>query len=175
MKIVCLGWGSLIWKSSPLPVSGPWFADGPQLSIEFSRVGDGGELATAICINAPLSTVLWAVLDTECLDETLARLRERVQIPNEGQDGLGSLILNGEPTGPIALWARARMLDAVIWTALPPRYDGIESRVPNAHEAVQYLSGLTGEPGAHAKTYFEQMVIQISTPYRRAIAQALGW
>ncbi|MDU1189996.1 MAG: hypothetical protein E6990_18890 [Enterobacter sp.] len=52
MKIACLGWGSLIWKSGALPVAGEWQTDGPSLPVEFCRVSDGGELATAICMNA---------------------------------------------------------------------------------------------------------------------------
>lgn len=63
MVVACLGWGSLIWKPGSLSLASDWFTDGPELPIEFSWVSDGGELATAICLNAPPCQVLWALLD----------------------------------------------------------------------------------------------------------------
>ncbi len=33
MKIVCLGWGSLIWKPGDLKCNPEWQADGPVLPI----------------------------------------------------------------------------------------------------------------------------------------------
>ena len=34
--IVCLGWGSLIWRPGDLPV-GDWRDDGPEIKVEFVR------------------------------------------------------------------------------------------------------------------------------------------
>ena len=34
--IVCLGWGSLIWRPVDLPV-GDWRDDGPEIKVEFVR------------------------------------------------------------------------------------------------------------------------------------------
>jgi len=64
VRIGCLGWGSLIWIPGELRLAGDWRADGPALPIEFSRVADGGELATAICLGAATVDVLWAPLIT---------------------------------------------------------------------------------------------------------------
>ncbi len=108
MKIACLGWGSLIWKSGPLPVAGEWQTDGPSLPVEFSRVSDGGELATAICMNAPAVPVLWAWLDAETLSVACQALREREGIPEERCDGIGSLLIAGRPTGLLSEWAVER-------------------------------------------------------------------
>ena len=175
MKIVCLGWGSLVWKSGVLPVVGEWHADGPELPIEFARVSDGGELATAICINAKPVPVLWATLATHSLSEACQALREREGIPEEREDGVGSLTLSSQTTGVLADWARARDIDAIIWTALPARIDDIEGKVPTPEAAIAYLRGLTGEEGEHAKSYIQQVPEQIDTHYRREIRTALGW
>lgn len=175
MRIACLGWGSLVWKPVPLPVMGGWHEDGPEVPIEFSRVGDGGELATAICVNAPLSTVLWSLLDVDSVAHACAALQDREKIPADRVDGIGSLIRHDSATGPLGAWAAARGIDAVIWTALPPRFRGVESRVASAGEVIEYLTGLTGDVRAHARDYIQQMPQQIDTPYRRAITQSLGW
>jgi len=175
MKIVCLGWGSLVWKSGALPVASAWHADGPELPIEFTRVSDGGELATAICINATPVPVLWATLATHSLREACEALREREGIPEERVDGVGSLTLSSQTTGLLADWARGRGIDAIIWTALPARIDDIEGKVPTPEAAIAYLQGLTGEEGEHAKNYIQQVPEQIDTRYRREIRTALGW
>lgn len=48
MKIVFLGWGSLIWNPNGLPVIGDWQRGGPVLPIEFSRVSSDGRLTLVI-------------------------------------------------------------------------------------------------------------------------------
>lgn len=145
------------------------------MPVEFSRVGDGGELATAICMNAPLIQVWWALLDTETVQHSTSLLREREQIPADRDDGVGSLILNSRPTGALAEWAAEKKLDAVIWTALPPRYNGIEGRIPCAEDAITYLRTLEGEKRAHAQDYIKKVPAEFNTPYRKAIRDRLGW
>ncbi len=108
MKIACLGWGSLIWKSGALPVAGEWQTDGPSLPVEFCRVSDGGELATAICMNAPALPVLWVWLNTTSLSVATQALREREAIPDDRCDGIGSLLIAGRNAGAISTWARER-------------------------------------------------------------------
>lgn len=175
MLIACLGWGSLIWKADGLPLASEWFTDGPLLPIEFSRVGDGGELATALCINAPPCKVLWAVLDVQSVEAAREALRQREQIPHDREDGVGVYLTGRSGLGVLAEWASARQLDAVIWTALPPRIDGHEGRTPTADEAIAYLNSLSGETLDHARDYIRQVPAQIDTPYRRQISRQPGW
>ncbi|VFS31741.1 Uncharacterised protein [Enterobacter cancerogenus] len=61
----------------PLPVAGEWQPDGPSLPVEFCRVSDGGELATALCMNAPAVPVLWAWLSVNSLSQACDALRKR--------------------------------------------------------------------------------------------------
>ncbi|WP_130835759.1 hypothetical protein [[Erwinia] mediterraneensis] len=175
MNIVCLGWGSLIWQPGILPIAGEWCADGPQVRIEFSRIGDGGELSTAVCLNAPEVPVYWARLSVSGLKEACEALRQREQIPDSRQDGIGILPVTDAPAGSLSAWAQDKAIDAIIWTALPPRIAHTEGRIPTMEETLTYLQGLSGETREHAQGYIRQVPAQIDTPYRRAIAQALGW
>ncbi|WP_263263953.1 hypothetical protein [Pseudomonas sp. RIT-PI-S] len=175
MKIVCLGWGSLIWKPDGLPVASPWYADGPELPVEFCRVGDNGELATALCIDAAPVPVLWSWLTAPSVEEASMALKRREAIPAERHDGVGSLRVAEHTNGLVGRWARAKGIEAVIWTALPPRIDGIEGRVPRLGDALDYLASLTGDVREHARSYVEAVPPQIDTEYRRQIAARLGW
>lgn len=175
MKIACLGWGSLIWKPDVLPLASEWHKDGPAMPVEFSRVGDGGELATAVCMNAPLVPAYWALLSVDNIELATALLREREQIPAQRVDGIGSLILKNRPVGTLAQWAAEKKLDAVIWTALPPRFAHIEGRIPSAEDALSYLASLAGETKEHAQNYMKQVPAEFDTPYRQVIRQQLGW
>jgi len=174
MKIACLGWGSLIWKPAALPLRGDWQKDGPLFPIELCRVADGGELSTAICPDAAPLPVLWAWLAVDNLEQACAALADREQIPAARTDGVGRLRVSGTHGGPLHQWATARQIDAVVWTALPPRYADTEGRLPALSEAVDYLAGLNGDTRAHALSYVRQLAAQIDTPYRRAISHSLG-
>lgn len=175
MKIACLGWGSLIWKPEALPVKGEWKKDGPHLAVEFCRISDGGELATALCNNVEPVSTLWAWLDCDSLEVACQALKTREGIPQARNDGIGSLIVQQKNAGPLAEWAAAKDIDAVIWTALPAKGARGESNIPTVEETIAYLDGLSGETREHAKTYHQSVPAQIDTAYRRAIAAALGW
>ncbi|WP_313571050.1 hypothetical protein [Pantoea piersonii] len=175
MNIACLGWGSLIWKPGNLPVEGEWHQDGPLFPIEFSRTSDGGELATAICMNAPPVAVLWARMTTQDLRQAVTQLREREGIPDERVDGIGIVSVTADSPGTLAEWARKRDLDAVIWTGLPPKLGSKEGLIPTLPQAIDYLQQLEGEEAEHARAYIMQVPAQIDTPYRRAITARFGW
>jgi hypothetical protein len=175
VKIACLGWGSLIWKPEALPLASEWHKDGPAFPIELSRVGDGGELATAVCVNAPLTRAFWALLNADTLHHAVAALREREQIPVSRSDGVGVMVFNSTPAGPLADWAAEKKLDAVIWTALPPRIHGLEGRIPCVKDVLDYLRTLEGEKRQHAQDYLSRVPAEFETPYRQAIRTHLGW
>lgn len=175
MKIACLGWGSLIWKPGLLPVAGSWYADGPTVPVEFVRISDGDEVATALCLNAEPVNVFWALLATASLDVACKALREREGIPAERVDGVGIMLVDHTTTGPLQAWARHKAIDALIWTALPARIASTEGRVPGVEEVINYLQQLNGDKREHARRYIEQVPPQIDTAYRRAIVNALGW
>ncbi|THB84713.1 hypothetical protein E1N66_08945 [Pantoea allii] len=170
MKIACLGWGSLIWKTDALPVASQWHHDGPEVPIEFVRIADGGELSTAICLNARPVPVFWAWLNTASLESACRALRLREAIPDSRADGIGIMTVTETSVGPLAEWAQAKGIEGLIWTGLPALMGGVEGRIPTLDEARHYLQTLTGETREHAFHYIEQVPAQIDTAYRRAFA-----
>ncbi|WP_295855421.1 hypothetical protein [uncultured Xylophilus sp.] len=177
MTIACLGWGSLLWKSGALLLASTWQDDGPRLPVEFARVGDGGELATALCPGAALQSTWWALLATDDLATAREQLRIREAIDREHPEWVGSSDRAADDAASRAIeaWRRERGLQAVVWTALPPRIDGCNGRCPGPGEAVAYLAGLAGERRAHAEDYVRRVPPSLATVNRQAIATALGW
>lgn len=177
MKIACLAWGSLIWKSAPLELASSWKDDGPQLPIELVRVGDGGELATTLWAGAATQRSLWALLKQTDLSLARELLRQREKIDADRPEWVGSYpTQSAYPwNSVIAQWLRTKDLDAVIWTALPPRFEGVEGQAPDMDQAVRYLQQLQGDRRRHAESYIRRIPPDLSTRYRRAIETALGW
>ena len=75
----------------------------------------------------------------------------------------------------IEAWATGRGLDAVIWTALKPRFMGESGRIPDIGQVIDSLDGLEGETRAIAERYVRRAPVQITTPYRAVIEERLGW
>src|ERR1700688_3477161 len=50
-----------------------------------------------------------------------------------------------EPDATISAWAAGKNLEAAVWTNLPPKFDGIDGRVPTENEVVAYLRMLEGK------------------------------
>ncbi|TWI55729.1 hypothetical protein IQ22_01662 [Pseudomonas duriflava] len=178
MRIGCLAWGSLLWKPGPLPLASSWMNDGPLLPVELCRECDGGELAVALCDSAPESPTYWALLAVDDLDTARELLRQREGISPQRPEFVGSIPAR-ENAGPydekIRAWADEKQLDAVVWTALPPKSRSTEGRLPTPDEAVAYLAALHGDTQAHARDYVRQLPLELRTPYRSVIEQRLGW
>ena len=177
MKIACLGWGSLIWKPGVLPVASEWHDYGPRLPIEFAREGDHGELATVLCGGAKEQPAWWVMLSSTDLGQARELLRQREEIDPSHPEWVGDTETDqrGAAVEAIRAWAHGRGIDAVVWTALPPRCDGIDGQMPSEDDAVRYLDALEGKERAHAEQYVRRVPAMIATRNRAAIERALGW
>lgn len=180
MRIACLGWGSLIWKPGVLPVVEPWRRDGPDLPIDFARESEGGELAAVICETAPMSRVMWALLNVDSIAVARELLRLREKIPSSRPRSVGSYAKGmSVPRLPfaedIASWACQQQLDGVVWTALPPRSLGMECRVPTLDEALHYFQQLPPAQRQHAELYVRSAPRFIATELRQVLSREWGW
>jgi hypothetical protein len=116
---------------------------------------------------------LWAVMDATNFDEARDALRNR-EGTNSAHIGSWS---RGDPAPELVVdlpqWAESRGIGSVVWTALPPKFNGEDDRVPTIKDVVAYLSGLTGRVRDDAERYIRFAPRQIDTPYRRRIEAAL--
>jgi len=178
LRIACLGWGSLIWDPRALPIQREWFKDGPFAPIEFTRQSSDGRITLVIQPNALPVRLLWALMHLTNLKTAKEALRNREGITTKGWESkIGSWQMGGPaPTAMPELpnWAEAHGLDAAIWTALGPRFNG-EEVAPSVDQVINYLGRLTGATRENAKLYVERAPRQIDTEYRRRIEAVLGW
>lgn len=173
-KIVCLGWGSLIWAPRTLPLKTRWFKGGPYLPVEFLRKSRDGRITLVLDNSAAPVRALWAVLNTSDLGAAVSALGAREGTP-EANIGVWRAGQTAPPLIPrLAAWARKRHVKAVVWTNLLHRFDS--QNVPaSADQVIAYLKGLKGTKLTKAREYVRRAPCQIDTAYRRAIVAALGW
>ena len=148
------------------------------IRVEFARKSRDGRITLVLEASASPVRSLWAVMDATDLAAAREALcdREGVTKKNESAyigswsvgDASPSAIRDLEP------WARARGVDHLIWTALPPKFDEGEHK-PTEGQIVGYLSSLVGAMRENAERYIRQAPRQIDTAYRRRIEAALHW
>ncbi|MFC5478681.1 hypothetical protein [Massilia suwonensis] len=178
MKIVCIAWGSLLWKPEPLKLASGWHPSGPRLPLEFVRDSDdSAEVALVLCEGAAPMPTYWAYLDTDSIDAARAMLGAREKIVAGRPEWIGSIppVDGAAVDARIAAWLRARAIDAAVWTALPAKFGGENGRIATADEVVTRLNGLDPEQRALAEEYVRSTPAHIDTRYRQLIAARLGW
>jgi hypothetical protein len=104
-------------------------------------------------------------------------LEAREEIRPDYPECVGSIPpVDGAGTDPrIKKWMQGKGIDAVVWTALPAKFDGASGRAPTPEEAVAWLASLQGAARAKAEDYIRRTPAHIDTRYRRLIEQRLGW
>lgn len=177
--IAFLGWGSLIWDPRDLPVDGDWRPDGPEVQVEFLRQSKDGDLTLVISETVAPVRSFWAIHSGSCLTSAHEALCDRERVPRKNMSGSigGWSRGDGEPKGirGMEVWAASHGIESVVWTALPPKFNGVNGTAPTIEEALSYLSGLTGMDRERAENYVRRAPQQINTAYRRRIEATLGW
>src|SRR6185369_1029997 len=94
-------------------------------------------------------------------------------------ESCGYWVRDGDSRGQCAnlvrQWAARRDVEAVIWTDLPARFNGINGQIPNADEVIEFLRHREGQERQNAMDYVMKAPRQISTEYRRQIEERLRW
>ena len=76
----------------------------------------------------------------------------------------------------IAEWGFRNRFDGVVWTALGPRFDDVDGRLPSRSQVLQYLRELIDlNEAANAEEYVRKAPAQVRTPYRVLFEEQLGW
>jgi len=177
MKIACLGWGSLWWNPKDLLIDKQWNINGPLLPLEFCRQSGDGRLTLVINQGSAPLKVLWSLMTTTDLDIAIESLRVREGIPKgRCDDYIGVISINDDPESTLVQqWLLEVGLDAVIWTNLPSKFNGVNGSTPSKEEAIGYLQNLEGENRKLAEEYIRKAPSQIMTEYRRVFEKELGW
>ena len=181
-SILILGWGSLIWRAGELRTRGNWTLDGPILPIEFSRIAEKGRLTLVIdeLNGVPVRTrSIESACDT--LGDAIENLRIREGSPNA--KGIGFVNMRDSSTSSTAIerhkaatetitkWGLSKGADAIIWTAIGPRwpFEGGFS----VEAAAQYVAGL-GEPlRSEAHEYIRNAPAEVVTPVRNRFEELM--
>ncbi len=181
MKILILGWGSLIWKPGDLPIEGQgedrWQSGGPVLPIEFSRVSsdarltlvidetEGTEVPTRIA-KSTRKSLIDAVADLRQREGTTMknigfsdRKGQEASYKKEEQHAFGHKL--------IFQWLTAIDADAVVWTALETNYHPQFGRKFGCEHAAEYLQSLPKAPRANAVEYINRAPKEVATKFRR--------
>lgn len=176
VNIVCIGWGSLVWDPGVLRCVGDWQTDGPHLPLEFGRTSRDGRLTLVLTPGAVPVPTLWCKLDYNTGEAAQAALAGR-----EGASLHAIGLWPGAPphfaTGAadIAVWCKERDFDAVVWTALRPKFDGVDGLGPNdAEAAAAYLGGLDDGTLARAREFVRRAPEQVRTAFRPTLESAVG-
>jgi hypothetical protein len=176
-QIACIGWGSLIWDPGELPITGEWHADGPGLRVEFARQSSRGRVTLVLAPPARVVTTLWAHIDASSVAQACELLRQR-----EGTVAryIASQVSKDLPGASAAhqsvyRWLQDKEIDAAIWTALRPKWNGTDFQMPTEDECVEYLRTRSGNEAAAAEEYVRRTPKQIRTNFRARIETELGW
>lgn len=181
MNIACLGWGSLIWDIKDLPVKGEWQDDGPMLPIEFARQSEDDRITLVIVPGKKPVRSLWSLLSSSSLLDAKEALCRREGISEKnihvhiGAVERGEDISSDDIKKTIHDWMKPLEIDAVIWTALPPKFKGNDYVIPSKEQVVEHLNDLTGKAKLKSEKYVRKAPKQVITEYRSYIEKSLCW
>lgn len=180
MKIVILGWGSLIWDPRDLPREGTWIQPGPLLPIEFSRISSDARLTLVIdpvhgeglptrYVGSPRSDMSDAIADLKQREGTATRYIGFVDLKDNKTRAAVDNIAQG-----IREWAANVGIDGVVWTDLPSNFQEETGLAFSLETAERYLRGLPKTAAEKARKYINNAPGEVNTPLRRHLSAA-GW
>jgi len=184
-RIALLGWGSLIWDTR-FPefdkYRGPWLADGPRITVEFSRVSESRDGALTLVIDPDHGTacsVQYAWSKRQRLEDAVCdlRCREGTTWKNIGfvlADGSRYQARHEATLDAICEWSRAKGIGAVVWTDLRPNFEDQSGTAFTVDSATRYLQSLDSAGKAKAAEYVWRAPEYVNTPLRRAL-QTQPW
>ena len=159
-----------------------WFEDGPLVRAEFLRESSDGRITLVLheSVQTPVRA-LWTVMDAADIDTALLALGKRKGMgEKKSRTHIGVWEHDRkEPSEIFGLpaWAQARSIDAVIWTALPPQFDGEEGKVVDAVEWKGLKDRLLAATEGNRQNYYwhgqrcmtDQRFVQLCVPQAAVI------
>ena len=146
----------------------------PLLCLEYARQSVDGRLTLVIVGNGVAVPTMWVELQVSNLKAGIEALRER-EGTNAAMIGRWTRDNPDIAQSEIGEWGMQQRFDAVVWTALPPRFGGENNRQPSADEACAYLASLCDAEKRLAEEYIRRTPPQVRTRYRAIFETKLGW
>jgi len=153
---------------------GEWNEDGPWLPIEFSRIASDGRLTLVIDPDFDQVRVYWKIMNIGDLNAARKNLQQR-----EGAETIEEIgFVNADDQTfcirddiahlkrKIVDWTKSQNLNAVIWTALKPKFKEKTGKEFTEVNVLEYLKGLTGETYKRAKEYILKTPPNTQTRFR---------
>jgi len=139
-KIVCIGWGSLLWQLKELKIKGEWHNDGPAIPVEFVRESSGKRITLVIDRKSKPMQTLWVIMGTTNIEEAIESLKERedskmidfIQATDETDDPIKKIIRD---------WLQIKGIDVAIYTGLGHKFNKKDKR-PTVEEVITHLKSL---------------------------------
>jgi hypothetical protein len=184
MKIVIIGWGSLIWDPRDLPRIGSWQDGGPNLPIEFSRVSQDCRLTLVIDVeNGNYVPTKYILSSRHDLDNTIKDLRTRegtvikhigfIDLKNNKDSGQ-CYTHHTKACSIIEGWLKETDFDAAVWTALPSNFKNKTELDFSIESALKYLECLPMSAQKRAREYIINTPGEADTNLRRKLHE-LKW
>lgn len=181
LRIVFLGWGSLIWDPRELPVVGVWQPGGPTLPIEFSRVSSGNRLTLVIDPDDGVQVPTRFIPSPRMkLSDVITDLQDREGMPSPKRIGFVDRSTGTRSARLDAIaktieeWAAARGIDAVVWTDLPPNFEETLGKEFSIETAAAHIRALTAEELEAAMRYVNAAPDEVETPLRAYLRASKG-
>ncbi len=181
VKIVLLGWGSLIWdlRKAFDEKHDDWLDDGPSLKLEFSRVSQTRNDALTLVLdleNGAPCQVAYALSKRNNTDDAICDLRSRegTTLKNIGfcfVDKPGKRCRDEETLQVIRSWASNKKIDVVVWTDLENNFlEKSKCKKSFSKEAALcHIQDLDPEGKSKAAEYVFRAPSFIKTPLREAL------
>ena len=180
MKIVILGWGSLIWDKDTKKgkefdhwrETNKWeVAEDLKLPLEFSRISKSRKGALTLVIdeeNRNECCVLYSLSKRKYYKDAVCDLRRREGTvwKNIGYWSADGNCSNHKSVHYIKDWAKRRGFGAVVWTALESNFKETKGRKFTVENAIQHLEGLSPKGKLEAKEYIWRAPKEIKTRLR---------
>ena len=168
MNIAVICWGSLYWDKGSLKTKGDWKIDGPELSLEFSRISSYGKSKERVTLvldeSGEKCVTYWDIMEATDLKTARNNLRDRegtvtddIQTYMRGQNPLSAIALE------IESWLFLHPeIDAVVWTGLESNWAELRSTGFSKEDFFQYLETKKNSL-AKIKEYFSKVPKQSQT------------
>ena len=129
------------------------------MPVEFTRQSDDGRMTLVVEARAAPLTVLWAHMVPLDLAPAVRALCNREGIADQNCSSWIGSWNRGESApcniADLPVWAEIHEIDAVVWTALSPRFEG-KSTSPSVDEVIDYLRGLREPLRRRAREYIQR-------------------